>query len=39
MKHELVELVMHLNCNCVIMSSKLGLSEISSFLPNSFFLA
>jgi len=32
MKDDLVELVMHLNCNCVVMSSNLGLNKITFYL-------
>jgi len=32
MKDDLVEMVVHLNCNCVVMGSNLGLDKTINFL-------
>ena len=36
MKYDMVELVVHLNCNCVVMGSNLGLSK-TTFLLKLYF--
>jgi len=34
MKHDLIELVVHLNCNYLVVGSNLGLDKITFFLSK-----